>query len=238
MMLLDSDLNWHTWFERWQTQQDCYVPQRLYRFDLMLQWPNLPREAEVHILNLGCGPGSLAFRALERYPNAHVVAVDFDQILLAMGRHVAQDRTDRIQFLRIDIRDATWWAAYDGTFDLVVSATALHWLGAENLARTYRRVYQALKPGGWLMNSDHIASNNPETQTRYREMLRAKQRTAFRESGADDWDAFWDSLGRELYQLDLQQLRNEAEYWEGSDDGQPKRFHIDVLREYSISENS
>ena len=231
MTLLDSDLDWHMWFERWQAQQDCYVPQRLYRFDLMLQWPNLPREADVHILNLGCGPGSLAFRALKCYPNARVVAVDFDTVLLTMGQRVAQNRTDHIQFLQADIREAGWWAAYDGTFDLVVSSTALHWLGAENLARTYSRVYQALKPGGWLMNSDHIASDNEEAQARYREMLRTKQQTAFHKSGADDWDAFWDSLGRELGKLDLRELRNEAEYWEGSDDGQPKRFHIDVLRE-------
>ena len=209
LTLLDADVDWHAWFERWQAQQNCYVPERLYRFDLMFQWPNLPREAEVHILNLGCGPGSLALRALECYPNAHVVAVDFDPVLLAMGQHVAQDRTDRIQFLQVDIRDARWWTAYDDTFDLVMSATALHWLGAENLARTYRRAYQALKPGGWLINSDHIASDHPETQTRYREMLEVKRQAAFREIGADDadwdspWDAFWYGLGRELGQLDL-----------------------------------
>ena len=206
------------------------MPQRRYRLDLMLQWPNFPHEAETHILNLGCGPGSLAFRALECYPNARIVAVDFDPVLLTMARQVAQDATDRIQFLQLDIRDAGWWMAHGSAFDLVVSATALHWLGAENLARTYRRVYQALKPGGWLMNSDHIASDNPETQTRYREMLRARQKAAFGQSGADDWDAFWDGLGREVGQLDLLELRNEAEYWEGSDDGQPKQFHLDVLR--------
>jgi len=231
MMLLHLDLDWQAWFERWQAQQDCYVPQRLYRFDLMLQWPNLPQQSEVHILNLGCGPGSLAFRALACYPNAHVVAIDFDPVLLTMGQQVAQDRAGRIQFLRADIRDGGWWAAYDEAFDLVVSATALHWLSMENLATAYRRAYRALKPGGWLMNSDHMASDHAEIQTRYREMLRAKQQTAFRQLRADDWDAFWDALGGELGQLDLRELRNAAEYWEGSDDGQPRQVHIDLLRE-------
>lgn len=231
MTLLHSDVDWHAWFERWQAQQDCYVPQRLYRFDLMLQWPHFPREAEVRILNLGCGPGSLAFRALECYPKVHIVAIDFDPVLLAMGQRVAQDRADRIQFLQVDIRDADWWTVYDGTFDLIVSATALHWLSAENLTRTYRRVYQALRPGGWFMSSDHMASDSPATQPRYREMLRARQQRAFRESGAEDWDAFWDGLGRELGQLGLGELRNEAEYWEGSDDGQPKPFHLSLLRD-------
>ncbi len=231
MTLLDADLDWRTWFDRWQVQQDCYIPQRQYRFNLMLLLPHLPHDAELHILDLGCGPGTLAFSALEHYPSAYVVAVDLDPVLLAMGQHIANYRTDRIRFLQVDIRNEGWWAVYDGTFDLVLSATALHWLSAENLAGTYRRVYKALKPGGWLMNSDHMASDDPQTQTRYREMLRAKQKTAFSESGADNWDAFWDRLGGELGNLDLLKIRNEEECWEGSDDGQPKQFHFDTSRE-------
>jgi len=82
MTLLDSDLDWHQWFERWEAMQNCYIPQRLYRFDLMLQLADLSREGEVQILDLGCGPGSLAFRALQRYSNARIVAVDFDPVLL------------------------------------------------------------------------------------------------------------------------------------------------------------
>jgi len=132
--------------------------------------------------------------------------------------------------MRADIRQADWWAPYEGVFDLVLSATALHWLNAEHLAQIYQRIHQALKPSGWFMNSDHMASDNPETQTRYRQMLQAKQRAAFRATGADDWNGFWEKLGRELGQLDLKALRNEAEYWEGTEDGQPKQFHIAVLR--------
>lgn len=236
MTLLDFDLDWHNWYKRWQAQQNCYVLQRLYRFDLMFRWPNFPRDAEVQILNLGCGPGTLAFRALEHYPQARVVAVDHDPVLLAIGQHVAENTTDRIQFVEADIRDATWWGEYVETFDLVVSATALHWLSAENLAKTYRRVYKVLKPGSWLMNSDHVASEDAQTQTRYREMRRTRQEAAFRESGADDWDAFWDRLGHEVGQVDLRELRNADEYWEGSDDGHPKSFHIESLRQCGFAQ--
>ncbi|HEX7594030.1 MAG TPA: class I SAM-dependent methyltransferase [Anaerolineae bacterium] len=231
MVLVDSDLDWHDWFERWEAMQNGYIPQRLHRFDLMLQLPDLPCEAQVQILDLGCGAGSLSLRALRHSPNTRVLAVDANPILLAIGQHVAKETTDHIQFLQVDIRQADWWAAYEGTFDLVLSATALHWLSAAHLAQSYRSIYQVLKPGGWFLNSDHIASDHPETQSRYRQMLQANQQAAFRAAGTDDWNGFWQSLAAKLGQPDVQALLGETTIWEGSDDGQPKPFHISVLQE-------
>jgi cyclopropane fatty-acyl-phospholipid synthase-like methyltransferase len=231
MKPLDVDLDWHRWFEQWEAMQNCYIPQRLHRFDLMFELADMPRDGAVHILDLGCGPGSLSFRALERYPNARIVAVDFDPVLHTMAQEVAGVRADRIQFVQVDIRQAAWWAEYDGTFDLVVSATALHWLNAEHLDEIYRRVYKALKPGGRFINSDHVASDDPQMQIRFREMKEARQRTAFQESRADDWNTFWDGLARELGQINMQELRDIDEYWEGTEDGQPQQFHIEALQQ-------
>lgn len=231
MELVDFDLDWHSWFERWEAMQNCYIPHRLSRFDLMLQLASLPRNGDVEILDLGCGPGSLAFRAVRYYPNAHIVAVDFDPILLTMGQKEAEKTTHRIDFVQADIRRAKFWQPYQDAFDLIMSATALHWLNAENLAQTYKRSHKALKLRGCLMNSDHVSSNDPEMQGRYRQILQANQQTAFRESGADDWDAFWDKVGFEARQADLAALRNADEYWEGSEDGQPKQCHFDALRD-------
>jgi ubiquinone/menaquinone biosynthesis C-methylase UbiE len=225
-----GDLNWQKWFEHWEVMQNCYVPHRPYRFDLMVRLADLPQEGEMQILDLGCGPGSLAFRALRRYPNARVVAVDCDPVLLAMGQAVVEATADRIQFVRADVRQADWWEAYEETFDLVLSATALHWLSAENLEQLYRRVYRALKPGGWFMNSDHVASSDPNIQARFRKMLHVNQQTAFHTMNAYDWDGFWQGLGRELEQTDLLPLRNETMLWEGSDDGLPKQFHVNALQ--------
>lgn len=238
MQAIDVDLNWQRWFERWEAMQNCYVPQRLYRFDLMLRLADLSREGEVQILDLGCGPGSLSFCALRHYPNARVVAVDFDPVLLTMGQGVAQEMTDRIQFVRADIRQADWWEPFEETFDLVMSATALHWLNAENLARLYRRVYQALRPGGWFLNSDHVASDDAEMQVRYRQMLRQRQQAAFRAAEVDDWDGFWQNLSRELRLSNSSASHSEEELWEGTDDGQTREFHIAALSECGFEQVS
>lgn len=231
MRPVDSDLDWDSWFERWEAMQNCYIPQRLYRFDLMLRCAELPREAESRILDLGCGPGSLSLRALQFYPNAHVLAVDANPILLAMGQSMARRTTGHLQFLQVDLRLVDWWAAYAGSFDLVLSATALHWLNPAHLARTYRSIYRALKPGGRFLNSDHIASDHPETQSRYRQMLQASQQAAFQAAEADDWDRFWQKLSAKLDQPNLQALLDEIGIWEGTDDGQPKHFHITELQQ-------
>lgn len=205
--------------------QNCYVPHRLYRFDLMLKLAGLPREGEMHILDLGCGPGSLSFHTLRYYPNAHITAVDFDPVMLAMGRGVSE--TDRVQFVQADLRQADWWEPYEETFDLAVSSTALHWLNAENLKRLYERVYRALKPGGWFMNSDHMASGDPETQARHHEIMRVHQQSAFHTTNADDWNGFWQGLGQASGQPHL----HERELWEASgDEGLPRQFHVDALQ--------
>lgn len=231
MVLLDSDLNWIHWFKRWEAMQNCYIPQRLYRFTLMLQFADLPPEVEVHILDLGCGPGSLAFHALQHYPNARIIAVDANPILLGIGKEVAKNKkiNEHIHFLQVDIRQADWWRAYNETFELVLSATTLHWLSRESLAQTYQRIYEVLKPGGWFMNSDHVASDNPRIQSRWRQMLQANQQAAFRVTGADDWNGFWQRLAEELGQPVLQLLQGETNIWEGTDDGQPKQFQINTL---------
>lgn len=223
-------MDWQQWFARWEAMQNCYVPHRLHRFDLMLRLPDLPSEGRLQILDLGCGLGSVAFRALGRYPQAQITAVDWNPVLLDMGRRMAEAKGEqRIRFVRADIREPDWWKDYEGAFDLVLSANALHWLNAEHLAETYRRVYRALKPGGWFMNSDHIASDYPETQARYRQLLQAHQRAALNTTNADDWDGFWQALSRELGQSDLLAQYDQAEIWEGSDDGQPRRFHLETL---------
>jgi len=224
-------MDWRHWYERWEAMQACYIVQREHRFDLMLRLPGLPRTGDVQILDLGCGPGSLVFRALRHYPNTRVVAVDADPVLLAMGQGVAGQRADRIQFLQADIRGAEWWTAYDEAFDLVLSATTLHWLSPAHLKAAYRRIYRALKPAGWFMNSDHMASDDPAMQARYQQILQAKQETAFRATGADDWDGFWQALAGALRPLSLQDLWREMDLWEGTDDGHPKQFHLDALRQ-------
>ena len=75
------------WVSRWDAQQEWYMPDREERFTVLID----AAEAGVGrddplVLDLGCGPGSLAVRLLDRMPAARVVAIDTDPLLLALGR--------------------------------------------------------------------------------------------------------------------------------------------------------
>ncbi len=225
-------IDWQTWFERWEAMQNCYIPQRRYRFGLLLTLPDLSPEDEISILDLGCGPGSLAFQALRIYPRARVLAVDANPILLEMGRAMAR-RDHRVRFLQADLREP--WSWRDQSYDLVVSATALHWLTSEHLATAYGRAYDALTPGGWFLNSDHIAADDAVLQKRYRELLGATQRQALCLSSADDWDGYWAALTAALGQHPSQATPDEGTLWEGNDDGQPRSYHLEALRATGFS---
>jgi trans-aconitate methyltransferase len=226
-----SSVDWRSWYERWEASQDCYIPEREARFDLMFAMAELAPDVAGRILDLGCGPGSVSFRGLRHYPEAEFVAVDSAPVLLEMGRAVSAEEGWPVQFVEEDLRSAEWWESLEERFDLVVSATALHWLSAENLAAVYRRIHSVLRPGCWFFNCDHVASDDPATQGHFRRKLSQRREAVLRESNCDSWDGYWEQLGAELGDDGTLPLSLEHETWEGTEDGHTERFHLTTLRD-------
>ena len=74
------------WLARWDAQQQRHIPDREERFAAMVDAVAAFAGPEPRVLDLGCGPGSLSARVLDRIPGASVVAIDADPVLLAIGR--------------------------------------------------------------------------------------------------------------------------------------------------------
>ena len=55
------------------------------------------------------------------------------------------------------------------------------------------------------------------------------QRANF-DTGAEDWDSFWRGFEAALAQAGISAQREAITYWEGSDDGLPRQFHLNTLR--------
>jgi SAM-dependent methyltransferase len=148
------------------------------------------------LLDLGSGPGSLAIRLLDRIPGASVVAVDSDPLLLALGRAAHGDRPG-LRFADLDLRDRRWADALrlDRAVDAAVSTTALHWLRPRELAGVYADLARVLRPGGLLLNGDHMREDPRAAPVLARLGEAVADRAVRRRIGGaeepEDWKAWW-----------------------------------------------
>jgi tRNA (cmo5U34)-methyltransferase len=103
------------------------------------------------ILDLGAGTGETARRVLERHPGASLVAVDENPAMLERIPLQGIERaTGRLQD-----------PLPGGTFDLVVSALAVHHLDPAEKRDLFARIHRALRQGGRLVLADVVAVDNP-----------------------------------------------------------------------------
>src|SRR5689334_14977601 len=146
------------WIDRWDAQQGWYMPDREERFTVLIDAVEAGAgRDDPLVLDLGCGPGSLAVRLLGRMPAARVVAIDTDPLLLALGSAAYGDRPG-LRFADQDLRVPGWAgrAGLSRAADAAVSTTALHWLSAGELRAMYGELATVLRPGGLLLDGDHL----------------------------------------------------------------------------------
>ncbi|MGX6449454.1 class I SAM-dependent methyltransferase, partial [Patulibacter sp. S7RM1-6] len=187
--------------DRWDAQQAAYIADREGRFRAMLDVLALTAPEAPVVVDLACGPGSLAARVLDRFPHARVVAVDVDPLLLA----VAADRLgprygERLTLVDADLAVPGWSAALADALagaapHAVVSSTALHWLPPAGLLAVYAEAAELLAPGGVLLNGDHFRfdGRSPALRRIAAAHDEGTQRDAFA-AGAPTWDAWWEEV--------------------------------------------
>ena len=118
------------------------------RYDEMLDAVarTVDRRARV-IVDLGIGTGALAARCLERCARARIVGVDVDAEMLALAARRLPTTTTftRANFLRAALPRA----------DAAIASFALHHVRTRDAkARFYRRLRNALVPGGMFVSAD------------------------------------------------------------------------------------
>ena len=167
-------------------------------------------------LDVGCGPGSLSQRLLTRFSQARSVAVDFDPVLLEIGKHALSRYSNRLVWVEADIRRPDWTTRLPpGKFNVALSTTALHWLRPSELRRAYGAIHDALRPNGLFLNGDHIRSTQRPSRLG-RVAHEAEQlylSGARRPKGAESWQTWWLRLEQEP---GLEKLFEEREHRESS----------------------
>ena len=108
------------------------------------------------ILDVGAGTGLMSAFFHEKYPEAEITLVDISQKMLDKAKHRFEGESN-IDFLQADFADVDFGKAQ---YDTVVSGLAIHHLPHELKKLLYKKIFQALKPGGIFINADQVAGED------------------------------------------------------------------------------
>jgi SAM-dependent methyltransferase len=199
-----AQVDWTQWIARWDTMQTAYLPFREERFAIMLDVIAEVIGDRFLALDLASGPGAISQRLLTRFPHARCVAVDYDPALLALGQGALGDVDGRLRWVEADLRDPAWIEQLGETqVDAVLSTTALHWLDAGPLTRLYGQLGALVRPGGIVLNGDHMAyAPHLPTFRKLADAYVSRRRTQVfgeREGAIQeaDWRAWWAAFAHE-----------------------------------------
>jgi SAM-dependent methyltransferase len=227
------------WLDRWDRQQEYYLPDREERFAVIADVvaESAGREDPL-IVDLGAGPGSLSVRLLDRLPTATVVAVDADPLLLGLASAAFDDRPG-LRIVRHDLREPGWVAGLglDRPANAVVSTTALHWLTRPQLAELYRQCGELLEPGGVVVNGDHLhdGPDRPRLDVLTRRI--AKDRAARVDlRRTEDWDQWWDAVAVAPELADLRAASDARPTEHSAADIPTYEDHVRYLRNAGFAE--
>ncbi|MER7485605.1 class I SAM-dependent methyltransferase [Streptomyces sp. NPDC126497] len=190
------------------------------------------RTAPHHIVDLGCGTGAGTFALLDRFPDAHVTAVDASAEHL--GRLRVKARTlgveERVRTVRADLDDDAWPGL--GSPDLVWASASMHHLTRPD--RALRAVHGALAPGGLFAvvelagHPRFLPENAPEDRPGLEERVHAaadRRQAAHLPHRGADWGPMLTAAG-----FTVEGQRTVAVRLEGSRGGAVGRYATGVLR--------
>ncbi len=158
---------------------------------LLLQQVEMDTEAEMTILDVGCGTCRLAAHMAQSFPNARILAIDNDSNMIEKSKE--KQIGAPIANLFIENKDARE-LDYLENVDLVLSVHCLHWFDEDkdetgklkeqqkDLQKFFAGVERSLKPGGKLLavfNIDHTEAHPIPTLKCAREITEMPQWAPF-----------------------------------------------------------
>jgi len=231
------------WIERWDRQQEESLPDREDRFTALIDAVEAGTgRPDPLVLDIGCGPGSLAVRLLARLPRATVIGIDADPVSLTLGRAAYSD-VPGLQFADLDLRVPGWSArlGLERAPDAAVSTTALHWLPEPDLRALYAELSSVLRPGGLLLDGDHFALDASQSPTLARLDLALRQREdqrRFPGGHPETWHAWWDAAAADPALAGQVAERGRRQVDAGHHDSESTQLatHVEALRAAGFAE--
>jgi len=118
-----------------------------------------PRPA---ILDIGAGTGLLSALMIQKFPDAHLTLVDLSESMLSMARERFANRKD-VRYITGNYSTVD----FAGQYDLICSALSIHHLEHADKQRLYKKIHDALNPGGMFVNADQVLGETEAINRRY-----------------------------------------------------------------------
>jgi tRNA (cmo5U34)-methyltransferase len=114
------------------------------------------------ILDIGAGTGLLSALLLQRYPDASLTLLDISDQMLKVAHKRFSGNPD-VRYITGDYSTGD----LRGSYDVVCSALSIHHLLHDDKQTLFRRIYDALNPGGVFVNADQAAGETPALDQEY-----------------------------------------------------------------------
>jgi tRNA (cmo5U34)-methyltransferase len=114
----------------------------------------LPVSPGMRLLDLGCGTGLELDALYRRSPDARVTGIDLSGGMLDALRRKYPDKDLTL------IQGDYLLVPFPGPFDAAVSVETMHHFDADLKRRLYRKIAEALRPGGTYVETDYIAADD------------------------------------------------------------------------------
>lgn len=144
---------------------------------------NLPMEMTARVLDLGCGTGLELEEYFALNPTAYVTGIDLSSGMLEKLREKFADRS--IKTVLGSYFDVPFGV---DKYDAAVSVESLHHFTADEKTPLYRKLCQALKPGGWFILTDFFAGSDEEEVRRRNELYRLKEEQGIKDGAFYHFD--------------------------------------------------
>jgi len=148
--------------ESYDATRKKYIPCIADFYGVLIEQIPFNSQDKFTILDLGAGTGLLTSMIRRAFPLAKFTLADVSAEMLEKAKVRFHD-VDDIVYEVIDFESDS----IEGSYDVVVSALALHHSPLDRLQAVIDKIFQSLKPEGIFVNADQILGRTPEIEEAY-----------------------------------------------------------------------
>jgi SAM-dependent methyltransferase len=143
------------------------IPLSIEQIETILRLVAASQATVKSYLDLGCAGGVLAPALLDEYPGARANIVQFTGSLVEAARMQLGPRLDRVAIHLARIQTPSWLELVRdlAPYDLITSGVEIPLLPQPRQQAFFREVYDLLRPGGFFLAIQHVASATRWTQS-------------------------------------------------------------------------